>query len=60
MEGCGDRFCLEIYKQKWKQHIHALRHILNTGKFDQIIASQGCGVNFNYVHEHDNNSIHSN
>jgi len=42
VEGCGDRFCLEIYKQKWKQHIHALRHILNTG---QGVVMEGCPFN---------------
>jgi len=32
VEGCGDRFCLEVFKQKYKSHINAIRHILNTGQ----------------------------
>lgn len=32
VEGCGDRYHIDIFKEKYRNHIHALRHIFNTGQ----------------------------
>lgn len=32
VEGCADRLHYDIYKEKYRNHIHALRHIFNTGQ----------------------------
>jgi thymidylate kinase len=39
VEGCGDRFHIDIYKEKFRSHLYALKHILNTG---QGVVMEGC------------------
>jgi len=41
-EGCADRFHIDLYKEKYRNHIHALRHIFNTG---QGVVMEGCAHN---------------
>ena len=42
VEGCGDRLHIDLYKEKFRNHIHALRHIFNTG---QGVVMEGCAHN---------------
>ena len=39
VEGCGDRFHIDIYKEKFRSHLYALKHIFNTG---QGVVMEGC------------------
>jgi len=32
VEGCSDRYHIDIFREKYRNHIHALRHIFNTGQ----------------------------
>ena len=39
VEGCGDRFHYDIFKEKFRSHLYALKHIFNTG---QGVVMEGC------------------